>query len=107
MTTNGGVSFWWRQHGVPDARATLAGDLDVDVAIVGAGYTGLWTAYYLKQQQPDLHVTVLEQRYAGFGAAGRNGGWLTNSVTGGRDRYVSTHGRAAAEAQQKALTDAV
>lgn len=107
MTTNGGVSFWWRQHGVPDARATLAGDLDVDVAIVGAGYTGLWTAYYLKQQQPDLRVTVLEQRFAGFGASGRNGGWLTNSVTGGRDRYVRTHGRAAAEAQQKALTDAV
>lgn len=107
MTGNGGVSFWWQQLGVPDARPALPGDLTVDVAIVGGGYTGLWTAYYLKQQQPDLRVAVLEQRFAGFGASGRNGGWLTNTVTGGRERYERSHGRAAAEAQQRALNDTV
>ncbi|HRN28966.1 MAG TPA: FAD-dependent oxidoreductase, partial [Terrimesophilobacter sp.] len=107
MTVNGGVSFWWQQHGVPDARPALPGDLTVDVAIVGAGYTGLWAAYYLKTHQPDLRVAVLEQRFAGFGASGRNGGWLTNTVTGGRDRYERSHGRAAAEEQQRALNDTV
>lgn len=101
---NGEVSWWWRQlGGVPAPRAALPGDRDADVAIVGAGYTGLWAAYYLKTLQPDLRVTVLEQRFAGFGASGRNGGWLTNSVTGGRARY----GREGGTAQQRALNAAV
>ncbi|WP_164232698.1 NAD(P)/FAD-dependent oxidoreductase [Microbacterium hydrocarbonoxydans] len=103
MTANGGVSFWWQQLGMPEPRTALPGDRDADVAIVGGGYTGLWAAYYLKKAQPDLRVIVLERRFAGFGASGRNGGWLTNSVTGGRARYVRTHGRDAAIAQQRAL----
>ncbi|MFF2371304.1 NAD(P)/FAD-dependent oxidoreductase [Agromyces sp. NPDC058110] len=107
MTANGGISFWLQQVGVPAARPALPGDLDVDVAIVGAGYTGLWTAYYLKRAQPDLRIAVLERRFAGYGASGRNGGWLTNSVTGGREQYVKTHGRDAAIAQQRALNETV
>lgn len=93
MTVNGKISFWFADGGVPAAGPGLAGDTTADVAIVGAGYTGLWTAYYLKKARPDLDVVVLESRFAGFGASGRNGGWLTNSITGGRDRYVRTHGR--------------
>lgn len=105
---NGDVSWWWQSlGGLPTPRAALPGDLDADVAIVGAGYTGLWTAYYLKREQPDLRIAVLEQRFAGFGASGRNGGWLTNTVTGGRDRYAHSHGRDAAVAQQRALNDTV
>ncbi|NYI44763.1 glycine/D-amino acid oxidase-like deaminating enzyme [Nocardioides aromaticivorans] len=104
---NGDVSFWWQQVGLPDPRPALPGDADADVCIVGAGYTGLWTAYYLKQLQPDLRVVVLESRFAGFGASGRNGGWLTNSVTGGREQYAASHGRAAAVAQQRGMNDAV
>lgn len=101
---NGDVSWWWRDlGGAPEPRRLLPGDLDVDVAIVGAGYTGLWTAYYLASLQPDLRVAVLEQRFAGFGASGRNGGWLTNSVTGGRER----HGRAGGSALQLALNETV
>ena len=107
MTANGGVSFWLQQVGLPTPRPALPGDLDVDVAIVGAGYTGLWTAYYLKRDQPDLRVAVLERRFAGYGASGRNGGWLTNSVTGGREQYVKSHGRDAAIAQQAALNETV
>lgn len=108
MTGNGGVSFWWAQRGgIPAPRPPLAGSTDLDVCIVGAGYTGLWSAYYLKRAQPDLRIAVLEQRFAGFGASGRNGGWLTNSVTGGREQYVRSHGRDAAIAQQRALNDAV
>lgn len=104
---NGDVSFWWQQVGLPDPRPSLPGDTDADVCIVGAGYTGLWTAYYLRQLQPDLRVVVLESRFAGFGASGRNGGWLTNSVTGGREQYAASHGRDAAIAQQRAMNDAV
>ncbi|MFB9310967.1 glycine/D-amino acid oxidase-like deaminating enzyme [Agromyces hippuratus] len=107
MTANGGVSFWLQQVGLPTPRPAMPGDLDVDVAIVGAGYTGLWTAYYLKRDQPDLRVALLERRFAGYGASGRNGGWLTNSVTGGREQYVKTHGRDAAIAQQVALNETV
>ncbi len=105
---NGEVSWWWRSlGGTPAPRPALPGDIDADVAIVGGGYTGLWTAYYLKRAQPDLRIVVLEQRFAGFGASGRNGGWLTNTVTGGRGRYVASHGRDAANAQQRALNDTV
>lgn len=105
---NGDVSWWWRSlGGTPAPRGPLPGGIDVDVAIVGGGYTGLWAAYYLKTLQPDLRVAVLEQRFAGFGASGRNGGWLTNTVTGGRERYEASHGRDAAVAQQRALNDTV
>lgn len=104
---NGSVSHWWEQVGEPRLRAELPGDLSADVAVVGAGYTGLWTAYYLKQAKPELRVVVIEQRRAGYGASGRNGGWLTNSVTGGREQYVEKHGRDAAERFQLELNRTV
>jgi ribulose 1,5-bisphosphate synthetase/thiazole synthase len=74
LPTNGDVSFWYTQSGLPACRAALDGDTTSDVAIVGAGYTGLWTAYYLKKARPDLRIAILESRFAGFGASGRNGG---------------------------------
>lgn len=104
---NGSVSHWWQQVGVPVPRAGLPGDLSVDVAVVGAGYTGLWTAYYLKRARPGLRVVVVEQRHAGYGASGRNGGWLTSAMTGGREQYVATHGRDAAERFQRAMNETV
>ncbi|MBD7996797.1 FAD-dependent oxidoreductase [Arthrobacter sp. Sa2CUA1] len=104
---NGNVSFWFAETGLPDPRPGLDGDLEADVAVVGAGYTGLWSAYYLKQARPDLAVVVLESRFAGFGASGRNGGWLTNSITGGRGQYVKTHGRAVVGRFQELLNDTV
>lgn len=55
-----------------------------DVVIVGAGYTGLWAAYYLKSIDPALEVVVVERQFAGFGASGRNGGWLTAALPGSR-----------------------
>jgi glycine/D-amino acid oxidase-like deaminating enzyme len=104
---NGEVSHWWHEVGMPTPRPALEGDLDVDVAIVGGGYTRLWTAYYLKRARPGLRIAVLEQRFCGFGASGRNGGWLTNSVTGGIEQYVPTHGRDAAARFQLAMNDTV
>lgn len=107
MTGNGGVSFWWQQLGLPSPRPALPGDLDVDVAIVGGGYTGLWTAYYLKSLQPDIRIAVLERRFAGFGASGRNGGWLTNSVTGGREQYGHDGGSRQQEAMNATVDEVI
>jgi glycine/D-amino acid oxidase-like deaminating enzyme len=106
-TVNGKVSFWYDEVGIPSPQPPLAESLTADVCIVGAGYTGLWTAYYLKKASPNLRVVVLEERFAGYGASGRNGGWLTNSITGGRDQYVASHGKAAATAFQVAMNDTV
>ncbi|MGC3995118.1 MAG: FAD-binding oxidoreductase [Propionicimonas sp.] len=105
--TNGRVSFWWSQVGQPAPRPALPGSMDADVCIVGGGFTGLWTAYYLKQTAPDARIVVLEQRFAGFGASGRNGGWCTNSITGSRERYADSHGRDAAIRFQRAMNDTV
>ncbi|HEY3531075.1 MAG TPA: FAD-binding oxidoreductase [Nocardioides sp.] len=58
-------------------RPALPGDRDADVAIVGAGFTGLWTALYLARADPTLRIAVVEAESAGFGASGRNGGWAS------------------------------
>ncbi|WP_298119045.1 FAD-binding oxidoreductase [uncultured Aurantimicrobium sp.] len=105
--TNGNVSFWYDEVGFPVRKPALAESLSCDVCIVGAGYTGMWTAYYLKKAAPNLRVVLLEQQFAGYGASGRNGGWLTNSVTGGRDQYVSSHGKESALAMQSAMNHTV
>ncbi|WP_210154791.1 NAD(P)/FAD-dependent oxidoreductase [Microbispora oryzae] len=104
---NGEVSFWYRSIGVPEPGDPLGGDREADVAIVGAGYTGLWTAYYLKKADPSLRVVVLEKEFAGFGASGRNGGWLTAALAGSPGRYARTHGRDAARRFQHAMFESV
>lgn len=102
---NGLVSHWLGRY--PSPRMPLPGDRDVDVCIVGAGYTGLWTAYYLKKADPSLRIAVLEARFAGFGASGRNGGWLSGLVPGDRHAMAATYGRDRVVAWQRALNDAV
>ncbi|WP_095194232.1 FAD-binding oxidoreductase [Pseudomonas sp. Irchel 3A7] len=83
------ISLWMDQLDEPLlARAALEQDLDIDVAIIGAGYTGLWTAYYLKRQAPDLSIAIIEAQTAGFGASGRNGGWLMGNLLG-EDRLLA------------------
>ena len=94
-------------HRSPAVRAPLPGDRDADVCIVGAGYTGLWTAYYLKRADPSLRIVVMEARFAGFGASGRNGGWLSGLVPGDRHRMAKRYGRDRVLAWQQALNDAV
>jgi glycine/D-amino acid oxidase-like deaminating enzyme len=69
-------SFWLETAGEDlTPRRALDGAEQADVAILGAGFTGLWTAYYLLKGDPSLHVVVLEGEVAGFGASGRNGAW--------------------------------
>src|SRR5919106_6375371 len=88
-------------------RPPLDGDLDVDVAIVGAGYTGLWTAYYLLRADPGLRIAVLEREVAGFGASGRNGGWCSALFAASHAKIARRYGRDAAIAMQRAMTDTV
>ncbi|WP_327132614.1 FAD-binding oxidoreductase [Streptomyces sp. NBC_01343] len=108
MTINGGISFWYAtdQSTRQPPRAPLTGHATADVVIVGGGYTGLWTAYYLKTAAPDLRVTVLEQKFCGYGASGRNGGWLYNGIAG-RDRYAELHGHQGALRLQQAMNETV
>ncbi|MGF6629833.1 glycine/D-amino acid oxidase-like deaminating enzyme [Pseudomonas frederiksbergensis] len=83
------ISLWMDQLDEPMlARPALEQDLDVDVAIIGAGYTGLWTAYYLKRLAPGLNIAIVEAQTAGFGASGRNGGWLMGNLLG-EDRLLA------------------
>jgi glycine/D-amino acid oxidase-like deaminating enzyme len=73
----GGEPAWWLQEAPPDEPAPpLEGDARADVAVVGGGYTGLWTALALKERDPALDVVVLEAEFCGFGPSGRNGGFL-------------------------------
>ncbi|WP_035857098.1 NAD(P)/FAD-dependent oxidoreductase [Cryptosporangium arvum] len=103
------LSLWLdgRTPGPADRRAGLSGDLAVDVAIVGAGFTGLWTAYYLAAADPSLRIAVLEAEFAGFGASGRNGGWCSALFPASTARVAGDHGRDAAIALRRALFDTV
>ena len=87
----GDVSFWYADlGGLPQKRPPLDGDTAVDVCIIGAGYTGLWSAWYLKQADPSLRILIVEKEFAGFGASGRNGGWLTGGFAWSHEKYLST-----------------
>jgi glycine/D-amino acid oxidase-like deaminating enzyme len=85
----------------------LPGDTTVDVAVVGAGFTGLWTAYYLLGADPSLRVALVEQAYAGFGASGRNGGWCSALFPVSATALAREHGHDAAVAQYAAMRDSV
>lgn len=86
---NGEVSYWWQAlGGFPAQRPRLPAPTEADVCVVGGGYTGLWTAYYLAGLRPGLRIVVLEAAFAGYGASGRNGGWVTSELPGSRARYT-------------------
>lgn len=100
----GELSWWWRSLGGPgEQRPALDGPLECDVAIVGAGLTGLWTAYYLKRADPSLRVAVLEREHVGFGASGRNGGWICGFFSGPAHVYDRRGGPGAWRALQREL----
>ncbi len=89
------------------ARPALDADLDVDVAVVGAGFTGLWTAYYLAAADPHLRIAILEAETAGFGASGRNGGWCSALFPASMRSLEGMSDRAAALAQHAEMRASV
>lgn len=93
----GEVSHWYHaMGGVPARRGGLNGDSRVDICIIGAGFTGLWAAYYLKTLDPGLNILIIDRAFAGYGASGRNGGWLTGGFAWDASRYGPDVGRFAA-----------
>ncbi|NMM29580.1 MAG: FAD-dependent oxidoreductase [Cellulomonas sp.] len=118
MTEPRGISLWFDQLAAdPPAAATghdqlaprpsLAGDTQGDVVVVGAGLTGLWTAYYLLEADPSLDVIVVEQEIAGLGASGRNDGWCSALFPTSPEGLARQHGRDAALAMRAAMRDTV
>lgn len=103
-------SWWWTSiGGLPEPRAALDGGCDADVCVVGAGYTGLWTAYELRRADPSLEVVVVEREVAGFGASGRNGGWVLGELSLGSRLRASAgaDGVAALQRTARATVDEV
>jgi glycine/D-amino acid oxidase-like deaminating enzyme len=110
MTDPRRVSFWLDSMPADHdwtIRQPLSGDVTADVAIIGAGYTGLWTAYYLNRLDPSLRIVVVEAEFAGFGASGRNGGWLSALLPMSFEKMAAVHGRDGAIVMQRTMHDAV
>lgn len=102
------LSLWWDTLPGPiSPRAGLGGDTDVDVAVVGAGFTGLWTARSLALADPGLRIAVLEAEVAGFGASGRNGGWCSALFAASDAKIARSHGDDAAARMRQAMRETV
>src|ERR1035437_1867144 len=99
--------YWLESLGPIQPRPSLQGDLELDVAVVGAGFPGLWTAYELQRRDPTLRVVLLESEAAGFGASGRNGSWCVPELNAGLDLLSSRFGRDRAVALPRALSATV
>lgn len=103
-----GLSFWLETARDPlTPRPALTADIAVDVAIVGGGYSGLWTAYYLLAQEPGLEIAILESEFCGYGASGRNGGWCSSRFPLAPEVLERRYGAAAARATIRAMYDTV
>jgi glycine/D-amino acid oxidase-like deaminating enzyme len=101
------LSLWHDQVEERPPRPSLQGDATADVAIVGAGFTGLWAALHLAQADPTLRIRVLEREVAGFGASGRNGGWCSALFPASWRRMARDAPREAVVAMQRALQQSV
>lgn len=106
------LSLWFDDVGSAGAgpltpRPSLDGDTRADVVIVGAGLTGLWTAYYLLEADPALDVVVVEQEIAGFGASGRNAGWCSARFPVPAPDLARRYGDDAARSMRAAMRDTV
>jgi glycine/D-amino acid oxidase-like deaminating enzyme len=106
------VSFWLDDlaaKGIDDLapRPALPGDVAADVCVVGAGFTGLWTAVSILEREPSARVVVVEREFAGFGASGRNGGWVSALFPVGPAELARRHGSDAAAAMTSAMHDTV
>ena len=109
----------WVESAPPQDRVSLGDPLNshtsADIAIVGAGYTGLWSAYYLNQINPSLKICIVDANYPGFGASGRNGGWVSAlfpaqltaiSRLSSRDNAIRMHHAMTANVQEIGLVAA-
>lgn len=102
------VSHWFAAlGGMPEPRPPLDGPRTVDVCVVGGGYTGLWTARELLRADPALEVLVVERDVCGFGASGRNGGWVQGEIAGDPATWDARRGAGGAAAMHHAIRETV
>lgn len=102
------TSLWWDSLSkTVQPRESLVKDRDVDVTIIGAGFTGLWSAYYLIKKSPNLKIIVLESSVAGFGASGRNGGWCSALFPVGLDKLAQQSNKETAIRMQQIMFETV
>lgn len=101
------VSLWDEQLDARLKFSAAQGVLECDVVIVGGGFTGLWTAWWLTHIAPHLSVAIVESQHVGFGASGRNGGWASALFPQSMDGVAQSAGREAARLQQQMMFDNV
>lgn len=112
MTTyiNGEVSHWMKAGAAHVALRSRESDPALesfDLAIVGGGMTGLWAAYYAIKRDPSLRIAVIEAKEIGYGASGRNGGWLSTLIPGNRAVYARTAGGQAVSEFQREVIESI
>lgn len=100
-------SYWLEDVDASVTRPRLEGHVEADVVIVGAGFTGLWTAWYLLEREPGLDVVVVEAEYAGYGASGRNGAWCSPNLAPSIERLVQRSSVEIARRTVEAMREAV
>ncbi len=97
------TSLWAEQANLGAVHPALEADIETEICIVGAGFTGLWTAYWLTELNPNISITVLEANYVGFGASGRNGGWLSALFPSDMDKIATVSDPDSAVALQREM----
>jgi glycine/D-amino acid oxidase-like deaminating enzyme len=103
----GSTILWQETLGARPPTSPAVGDLRADVAVIGAGFTGLWAAYHLLREDPTLDLVVLDAHEPGFGASGRNGGFAMTLLDMSLHRLAANWGDAAAAHAHRAVARSV
>jgi glycine/D-amino acid oxidase-like deaminating enzyme len=99
-------SLWQGKQNI-NYRKSISKNDSFDVAIIGAGFSGLWSAFHLKQFQPNLNIAVFEKEYVGFGASGRNGGWASAEYPTSGNRLIKENGLESYKNLRTAITKSI
>jgi len=99
-------SLWQGKQNITYRKPISKND-SFDVVIIGAGFSGLWSAFHLKQFQPNLKIAILEKEYVGFGASGRNGGWASAEYPTSSNRLIKENGLESYKNLRTAITKSI
>jgi len=99
-------SLWQGKQNI-NYRKSISKNDSFDVAIIGAGFSGLWSAFHLKQFQPNLKIAIFEKEYVGFGASGRNGGWASAEYPTSGNRLIKENGLESYKNLRTAITKSI
>ena len=99
-------SLWQGKQNI-NYRKPISKNDSFDVVIIGAGFSGLWSAFHLKQFQPNLKIAILEKEYVGFGASGRNGGWASAEYPTSSNRLIKENGLKSYKNLRTAITKSI